>query len=242
VDAGPGRVLPSAPINLAALGRVRALWSMERFYLAVPTGSATVNDRVLVYDTQHHWWSLYDVPAAALAAFRSGDRPRCTSATRARCRSASGGSRSPRHRPGRGDHVALALGLGRLRLDAGQDDPRDEAVGHGRGGRLALDGLLTQPAVSIDTRFTPVGEAWTYAALAVRGGTYADLATDFTNYTGLAANSPRLPVIDDALLRYATRGIVFSTQFSNSPLAPTWSVHRVARHLREIREASVNAT
>jgi hypothetical protein len=41
------------------------------------------------------------------------------------------------------------------------------------------------------------------------------------------------------LVRYAARGVVFSTQFSNLPGQPSWSVHRVARHVREIRGASV---
>jgi hypothetical protein len=45
--------------------------------------------------------------------------------------------------------------------------------------------------------------------------------------------------ISDALVRYATRGTVFSTQFSNSSQAQAWSVHRVARHLREVRGPSV---
>jgi hypothetical protein len=45
--------------------------------------------------------------------------------------------------------------------------------------------------------------------------------------------------ISGLLVRYATRGTVFSTQFANHPAAQSWSVHRVARHLREIREPSV---
>jgi hypothetical protein len=45
--------------------------------------------------------------------------------------------------------------------------------------------------------------------------------------------------ISDALVRRAVRGIVFSTQFSNNSASSTWSVHRVTRHLREVREPSV---
>ena len=52
-------------------------------------------------------------------------------------------------------------------------------------------------------------------------------------------NWPSGGQISDVLVRHAVRGTVFSTQFANNPAAPTWSVHRVARHLREIREPSV---
>jgi len=45
--------------------------------------------------------------------------------------------------------------------------------------------------------------------------------------------------ISDVLVRRAVRGTVFSTQFQNHPAAPTWAIHRVARHLRETRGPSV---
>jgi hypothetical protein len=90
---------------------------MERFYLAVPTGASTVNDRVLVYDTQHQWWSLYDVPAAALASFRSEDAPEVHFGYASPLPQRVGRlTLAATDRPGRGDHVALALGLDRLRL------------------------------------------------------------------------------------------------------------------------------
>lgn len=45
--------------------------------------------------------------------------------------------------------------------------------------------------------------------------------------------------VADRLVRKALRGTVFSTQFSNLTGYATWSVHRVARHLREQREPSI---
>lgn len=45
--------------------------------------------------------------------------------------------------------------------------------------------------------------------------------------------------INDILVQYATRGTVFSTQFSSNDANPTWAVHRVVRHLRETREPSI---
>jgi hypothetical protein len=71
----PDVYFQSSPINLARLDLPRMLWHMERLYLAIPTGAVGANDRVLVFDTQHNWWSLYDLPASALASFRSDVRP-----------------------------------------------------------------------------------------------------------------------------------------------------------------------
>jgi hypothetical protein len=49
-------------------------WLNEQLFVAVPTGSSAFNDRTLVYDVQHQWWTVYDIPAAALTGFRRVDR------------------------------------------------------------------------------------------------------------------------------------------------------------------------
>lgn len=59
-----------------------------------------------------------------------------------------------------------------------------------------------------------------------------------------AAPEPRVGIdavqVVDALVRYTSRGTLFSIQFSNNVASgPTWSVHRMVRHLRETRGASV---
>lgn len=44
----------------------------------------------------------------------------------------------------------------------------------------------------------------------------------------------------DMMVRYATRGTLFSIQFTSDPgTLASWSVHRIVRHLRDIREASI---
>ena len=65
---------------LSALETVRGTmaWINERLYVAVPTGVATANDRLLVYDTQHQWWTIHDIPASALVPFRRSDREELT--------------------------------------------------------------------------------------------------------------------------------------------------------------------
>jgi hypothetical protein len=236
----PDVYFQSRPINLAALDQVRALWSQERFYLAVPTIGA-VNDRVLVYDIQHQWWSLYDLPASAMASFRSGDQPELHF-----------GYAAPL--PQRVGHQVLDLHTDRgqtitSRWRSGWGDYGSTQVKTIRetklwGSGAAIVGFSTDfyrnQRATIDTNFSPPS-TWTYAQLTARGGTYGDLTADFPTYEDLTENRPNVAAIQHALVRYATRGVVFSTQFANSPSEPTWSINRVARHLREVRIPSVSA-
>src|SRR5205085_12380771 len=48
-----------SPINLGQISTARVTWLNEQLFVAVPTGNSSVNDRVLVYDTQHQWWTIY---------------------------------------------------------------------------------------------------------------------------------------------------------------------------------------
>jgi hypothetical protein len=68
---------------------------------------------------------------------------------------------------------------------------------------------------------------------------YSDLALTYATYTDLTGVVPLNPVVGSVLLRYATRGTVFSTEFANDPAEPTWRVSRITRHMREVREPSV---
>jgi hypothetical protein len=56
---------------------------------------------------------------------------------------------------------------------------------------------------------------------------------------GNAGLWPSGGAITDRLARKSVRGTTFSTQFSSSPSSPDWSIHRVSRHMRETREASI---
>ena len=237
-EQNPDAYFRSQPINLAALDRVRALWMMERFYLAVPTGDAMANDRVLVYDTQHNWWSLYDLPASALAMFRSSAEPELHF-----------GYAAPQ--PARVGHLSRNADLDRdqpitSRWRSGWTDYDTTQVKTLRETKLWGTGAVTvgfgvdfyrNLRAELPVHFLP---EWTYAALTLHGGTYADLANDYTSYTTLTGNQPEVSAVERQTVRYATRAIVFSTQFTNHPDAPSWTMHRVARHMREVREASVS--
>lgn len=232
----------SAPINLAQLDLTRMLWHMERLYISVPTGTATVNDRVLVFDTQRQFWTLYDLPAAALASFRSGDVPAVHFAYAAPLPQRVGRSVLAQ------THDRNQVIVSRWRSgwgDYGNSQVKTirETKLWGKGNVMvgfSTDYHVGQKA-ELDANFGITGTGWTYADLTARGGTYAELAGDFPTYADLASNEPLTAAADDAMVRYATRGVLFSTQFSNSPNAPTWTVHRVAKHMREVREPSMAA-
>jgi hypothetical protein len=227
------------PINLNALDAVRMCWHAEQLFVAVPTGTSTVNDRLLVYDTQHQWWTVYDIAASALAGFRRADRNELCHGY------ASGPQRVGRRNYGstddRGQVITSRWRSGWSDYGASQQRTLRETKVWGTGAvsiGFSVDFYKDQRATRTAI-FDRLGSQWTYAQLTARGGTYSDLKASFVTYANLAANVSSAPTIGDRLVRCATRGVVFSTQFTNTPEAPSWSVHRVARHLREIREPSV---
>jgi hypothetical protein len=171
---------------------------------------APFNDRLLVYDTQHQWWTVYDIPASALAVVPARRPRRAALRVLDRQQPHRAPPSGPR-RPTRGNITS--------RWRSGWSDY--DIPCRRRSGRRRCGG----PApcnVGFSTDFNPA-----------RRGTWQDWIT---------ANGGVWPgggQVSDALVRRAMRGTVFSTQFSNAPNSPTWSVHRLSRHLRETREASI---
>jgi hypothetical protein len=68
----------SSAINPAALSSVSSEITLacldDRLYMAFPSGSSTTNDRLLVHDLAAGSWTLWDLPAAAIASFRVSTR------------------------------------------------------------------------------------------------------------------------------------------------------------------------
>ncbi len=52
----------------SALASARLWWTQGRLYLAYATASA--NNRLAVYSSASGWWTLYDIPVAAMTSFR----------------------------------------------------------------------------------------------------------------------------------------------------------------------------
>jgi len=226
-----------APINLAAYASARLLWQQEQVFVAVPTGVSTVNDRMLLYDTQHQWWTVYDIAASALASFRRVDRMEL--------------------------HHGYALGPQRIgRRNYGGATDRDAPIrsfwrsGWGDYGSSQVKTIRETKVwgagivnVSLSTDFNRSQLATlrtvfsnpqrTYDELNASYPSYDVVNATFASYDAMASGAwPGIQQVSDAQVRYATRATVFSLQFSNHSDAPTWSVHRFARQLREIREPS----
>lgn len=238
----PEAYFRSSSINLARLDLCRLLWHMERVYLAVPTGGATDNDRVLVYDTQHQWWSLYDVPASALASFRSSARPEVhvgyASPLPQRV-----GHQILGYTTDRGNRMVSRWRSGWGDYDSSEIKTLREAKAWGDGTAIVAFSVdfNIDAQVHLPAPFRLGGLAWTYTRLTDRGGSYGDLSAGYNTYADLSGNQPLRAVVNVVPLRYAVRGTVFSTEFSNGDASGSsfWALHRIVRHMREVREPSV---
>jgi hypothetical protein len=217
------------PINLASLSRARMAWHMEQVFVAIPTGTRDYNDRLLVFDTQHGWWTVYDIAASALTSFRRINRGELH----------HGYSVGPQRIGHRSMGATTDRGLAiTSRWRSGWGDYGSSSEKTIRESRVWGSGAVR---VSFSTDFNltlrssgadvvlGLGTTWP----ANGDGTW----TDWLNLNG--GRWPGSGQTSDELVRYATRGITFSTQFANCPSSPTWSVHRVARHLREVRAPSM---
>jgi hypothetical protein len=60
-------------INHAAIDKCQLTWHDERLYFAYPSGTATSNDRLLVFDPESSQWLLWDVAVNGLTTFQIGD-------------------------------------------------------------------------------------------------------------------------------------------------------------------------
>jgi hypothetical protein len=199
------------------------MWMMERFYLAVPTGTANANDRVLVYDVQHRWWTIYDLPVKCLAEFRVTDQP---TGVFGRLGGLSYVKRGAENDDGRPIRSLWRSGWG----DYGNSQQKTIRETKLWGSGAAI--------VSFAIDFDPVTREAIDTVFALKANwPAADLWSDWQAELGF--KWPQIDQVADTLVRRATRGTVFSTQFSSSPDSPVWSVHRVARHLREVRGPSV---
>ena len=216
-----------SPINLASIATARMAWHNEQLYVAVPTGSSTANDRTLLYDTQHQWWSVYDMPASALTQFRRVDRDELHFGY------ATGPNRVGRHTLGLLDDRGTNM---TSRWRSGWSDYQLAQQKTFRETKIWATGTLNV-GFSIDfnpTQTTVASPAFTSTAVwPSPGGTWAAWLTPLGNLWPSAGSTA------DRMVRQAVQGTTFSTQFSNNAASKTWAVHRVARHLRETRGTSV---
>jgi hypothetical protein len=62
-------------LAFGSIEKARMLYHNQQVYLAVPTGSYSYNNRLFVFDPRDNWWTVWDIQAAALAAFKIGSSP-----------------------------------------------------------------------------------------------------------------------------------------------------------------------
>jgi len=221
----------SEVLNAAQIALARMAWNEadELLYLALPTGVASANDRVLVFDTEHGWWSLFDIPASALVAFRRGDLPELHFGY------STGANKVGRLSTSADDDSAVAI---TSRWRSGWGDYGDPAVKTVRESKLWGSGAATV-RYSKDFETTPTEvDTVIFAGSATwpTSGTWADW---------IALNNgvwPGVGQINSVLSRKAVRATAFSTEFANNAASSSWGIHRVAKHLREKRVESVEHT
>jgi len=198
-----------------------AVWQ-ERVYLSFPTEEA--NNRTLVYDIADEWWTLYDLPCAALTSFRVASVEELVFGY------AAGENKIGRHNMTATSDIGVAIGSywrsGWFDLNSPDVKTLRSAKVWGTGKVSMGIGYDFRQGVGTtdELNFTdPTASTW-------GGSTWG--GTTWAEPRGLIAKERRR----------ATRGTVFSVYFANSILNQEWSVHRVDHHLREIRKPStVNA-
>lgn len=219
-DFYTGGVLNHAQITKAAM-----TWHEERVYLAVPTASA--NDRLLVYDIKHGWWSLFDIPAAALVSFRVGDQPELVFAY------ASGLKHVGRHSSAytTDDGATITSHWQGGWFDLGSPDvkrvPECKLWGAGKVSYgLAADFQVADFSALAD--FAAGVDTWS-------DGTGTDTWAD-----GADPNDPwgAGGVLFTTKVRRAQRGTVFSLRLDNYDATP-WTLARATHQLAGIRETEV---
>lgn len=58
-----------AAINFSAIDKARLMFHQQQVYVAVPTGSSSENNTMLVFDPRYGWWSVWDLAASAMYSF-----------------------------------------------------------------------------------------------------------------------------------------------------------------------------
>lgn len=218
-------------LNHAQIDKCRMAFHNERLYLAFPSGSSTVNNRVLVYDLQRQWWSLYDLPAAALMPFRSGDTAEL--------------------------HFAYSTGANKVgKLTFGQPDDDGTAIssfwrsgwwdlGHPTEKRIPRVEYWGDGACRVDVskNFEQTFRSGTSVVFANDGdtwgdGTGSDTWGDGTNPLDTWRGGAQ---ITRQLVTNAINATVVSVKFTADPASSSWSVHRASRHLASVRAAGLHS-
>lgn len=195
-------------------------WTNERVYLAY-TSTGTTNNYMAVYDTRDDWWSLFDIPASAMATFR----------------------------PSNDDELVFGAGskkIGRYSLVVGTYTADIAAAITSRWQSGWYDYSNPNVKTIRETRITAEGKFSIGTANDYQTSSQQTTALDFTVTQPLVGTAVvgtdvvgPIPSYKAKEVRIAIRGMVFSTRIANSTLSQGFTLHRLDQHLRESREESV---
>jgi hypothetical protein len=214
-------------LNHSAIDEVTMAYHQEKLWVAFPSGSATVNDRTLVFDPGEKWWTLYDIPAGPMAVFRPSDEDELIFGY------ASGDNHLGRHYDGSGytADAMTAAGAGGTAITArwlgGWFDYDDPAIKTIAAAEIAGTGIATvkvyrdysqSPSITREVEFSPATNTYD---------------SGLTYDSGVLYGPSR--IIKNKPFRRTARGVVFAVGLSNANLSRTFKVHRLVTHVREKR-------
>lgn len=210
-------------LNTSEYANAAMTFVNERIYLATTTGTATANDKTLVYDPRYGWWSLWDLPAACLTGFRVGPLPSLVFGYATGAKHI--GQQSSTYT--NDDGVAITSRWRSGWMDFGITSEKTS-----RQVKLWGSGKV---AVAQARDFSRTGPSTTVNFAGSSLATWDTGNWDTSNWAG------DFNVLNPALMRTAVRGTVLNILFSNDTLNQAWSVHRAEFHIREQLPPSVLA-
>jgi hypothetical protein len=222
-------------IDTSLLTSARLWWAQGRLYLAFSTTSA--NNRLAVYSPRDGWWTLFDIPAAAITSFRPGTREEVVFAY------ASGLKHVARYYEGSGyladDLTTTGTGgtaiTSRWRqgwVDYGTQDQKSvrQTMLWGEG--------IAEFAISRDFELLP--GRYDTATFGNASDTWGD-GTGTDTWGGGTGPDTWGPAGTTAawLISQSVSGHVLALHIQNSTLNRTWALHRLEHGFRNTRDSEV---
>lgn len=212
----------TAPINLGSLATCAMAFHREQVYLAVPTSTSVTNNRLLVHDPRYSNWTMYDIPAGALASFRPSTSQDLMFAY------ATGTKDVGRHTTGlttdAGTTITSRWSSGWWDMGAQHRKTVRESLLWGKGKlRMGLGADYTSATNIAAINFAQNTDTWG------DGTSSADKWGDGTSTADVWASGLR---VVPKLNRASARATMLSLALSNFD-ATAWSLYRVTLRLRE---------
>lgn len=213
----------TSTLNRGALTQPAMAWHNQQVFVSVPTGTSSTNDRVFVFDTTYGWWTVYDLPAQALASFEiSAGIAELVFAL------STGTKDIGRHSSSYTTDNGTAI---TSRWNSGWYDFKDTAV----------KSVRELKAWGKGTAIVGVNKDFTVAA----GGTVCQFASGLPTWGGSTWGGTTWSSGESLNVKQvrgiAKRGTVFSLAVASSA-GSAWSLNRLTTHIRSKRTPSITRT